>query len=70
MAIKPVKQEKEKWSIYRTNNVFFRISKDLCLTFEGTERECKEWITANFTPIKFKVNELFKTITFLADGEL
>ena len=60
----------EKWSILKTNDVNFRISKDLKLNFEGTAEECKKWITENFNPIEFKVNDLFHTITFLEKGEL
>jgi len=65
MAIKPIKQPKEVWNIFKTNDTTFRISKDLRLTFTGTESECKKWIEENFKPIEFKVNELFKSITFL-----
>jgi len=59
----------EEWSILKSNDVNFRISKDLKLKFKGTETECKKWITENFKPIEFKVNELFHTITFLEKGE-
>jgi len=65
MAIKPIEQSKEVWNIFKTNDVNFRISKDMRLTFTGTERECKQWIEKNFYPIEYKVNELFKSITFL-----
>lgn len=56
----------EKWKIFRTHNINFRISEDLNQTFEGSEIECKKWIEQNFKPIQFQVNELFKTVTFLA----
>jgi len=55
----------EKWNIFKTNNPNFRISKDLKITFEGTETECKKWLEKTFKVIEYKTNELLKTITFL-----
>ena len=63
--MKQINQDLEVWNIHQTHDINFRVSKDLRLTFEGSESDAKRWIEKTFFPIEFKVNELFKTITFL-----
>ena len=58
----------EKWNILKSTCPNFRISKDTGLTFAGSETECKQWLEDTFSPIEYKVNELFHTITYLERG--